>query len=201
VSNVAVSLPVRRGLAYLAFARITWGTTGTAVDLVYRTSNLGPIVVSFWRCAGGLVLLLCAGTARRIHTPTARDALGRHGRTIHGRDAACPAANVTRTLTPAGRFWVRVGTGTGTGMALFQTGYFASVAVGGVAVSTIVTLGAGPVLVAFGARIVLGERLGAGAVAVATGVAGSCGPRPRRRCSCSNRSGPRSSRSRCSASD
>jgi len=93
VSNVAVSLPVRRGLAYLAFAGITWGTTGTAVDLVYRTSNLGPIVVSFWRCAGGLVLLLCAGTARRIHTPTARDALGaarpdhpRAGRRLPGRE-------------------------------------------------------------------------------------------------------------------
>lgn len=30
-----VSLPVRRGLACLAVAGVTWGTTGAAVDIVW----------------------------------------------------------------------------------------------------------------------------------------------------------------------
>jgi drug/metabolite transporter, DME family len=171
VSNAAVSLPVRRGLAYLAFAGITWGTAGTAVDLVYRSSDLGPIAVSFWRCAGGLALLVCAGTVRRIRA-------GWRVRDV--RIAALPSgplvaalsssAGAARVLARTDRAWVRVGSGLG--MAVFQTAYFGSVAVTGVAVGTIVTLGAGPVLVAFGARIALGERLGAGVVAVVIAAAG-----------------------------
>ena len=50
--------------------------------------------------------------------------------------------------------------------------FFAAVRSTGVAVATVVTLGAGPVLIALGARAALGERLGrAGAVAV--GLAGA----------------------------
>ena len=45
---------------------------------------------------------------------------------------------------------------------MFQTAYFASVEATGLAVATVVTLGAGPVLIALGARLALGERLGRG---------------------------------------
>jgi hypothetical protein len=43
-------LPVRRGLTLLAAAAAAWGTTGATVDLVYRSTDLGPSAVSFWRC-------------------------------------------------------------------------------------------------------------------------------------------------------
>lgn len=77
---------------------------------------------------------------------------------------------------------------TGVGLALYQTAYYGAVAHVGLAVATVVTLGAGPVLIAFGARVTMGERLGrAGVVAVAlalaglvllTGGSGSAGTRP-----------------------
>ncbi|MBE9499563.1 EamA family transporter [Streptomyces sp. GKU 257-1] len=58
-------------------------------------------------------------------------------------------------------------------MALFQTAYFAAVPATGVAVATIVTLGAAPVFVTLGARIVLRERPGRrGLCAVAAAPAG-----------------------------
>jgi DME family drug/metabolite transporter len=62
---------------------------------------------------------------------------------------------------------------TGLGLAVFQTAYFAAVASTGLAVATVVALGAGPVLVALGARLTLGERLGVGGtVAVGGALAG-----------------------------
>jgi DME family drug/metabolite transporter len=55
------------------------------------------------------------------------------------------------------------------GLAVFQTAYFAAVAATGLAVATVVTLGAGPVLIALGARMTLGERLGRGGIAAVAG--------------------------------
>ncbi|MFB9675939.1 DMT family transporter [Streptosporangium vulgare] len=64
---------------------------------------------------------------------------------------------------------------TGVAMAVYQTAYFAAIAESGLAVATVVTIGATPVLVAAGGRLLLGERLsaaGLGAVAIAlTGLA------------------------------
>jgi len=186
VSNAGVSLPVRRGLAYLAVAGTTWGTTGVAVDLVYLSSNLGPIAISFWRFIGGLALLLLAGIPRRIRT--ARMGGARTAQPAGARPDDTPSAGTgsqggpTQTHRARRRLGMRrrqgvrrrlgIRIGSGLGLAVFQTAYFAAVSVTGVAVSTIVTLGAGPVLVALGARLTLGERLGAGAVAVVSGVAG-----------------------------
>jgi DME family drug/metabolite transporter len=48
----------------------------------------------------------------------------------------------------------------GVGMAVSQAAYFASIAESGVAVATVITLGASPMVVAAGARVLLGERLG-----------------------------------------
>ena len=59
------------------------------------------------------------------------------------------------------------------GLAVFQTAYFAAVEATGLAVATVVTLGAGPVLIALGAQLTMGERLGrAGYSAVAGALAG-----------------------------
>jgi DME family drug/metabolite transporter len=61
----------------------------------------------------------------------------------------------------------------GLSLTLFQVAYFEAVHGTGLAVATVVTLGAAPVLVAGGARVLLRERLGlAGAVAVAGAVTG-----------------------------
>jgi DME family drug/metabolite transporter len=63
--------------------------------------------------------------------------------------------------------------GTGIGLALSQTAYFASVRFAGVAAGTVITLGAGPALIALGGRYTLGERLGRwGAATVATALVG-----------------------------
>ncbi len=146
VSNAASGLPVGRGLLYLIVTGAAWGTAGAAASLVYRTSDMGALGLSFWRCALGLLLLL-AGRGLRPRTRPA---------------AAGPLSHrVLRALA------------TGLGLAVFQTAYFAAVAATGLAVATVVTLGAGPVLIALGARLLLGERLGAGGVlSVAGALAG-----------------------------
>ncbi|MFE4419633.1 DMT family transporter [Streptomyces sp. NPDC056817] len=146
MSHASLGLPVGRGLLYLIVAGAAWGTAGAAASLVYRTSDIGPVTLSFWRCAIGFVLLLAA----RLLRPRVR-----------------PAVPV-----PLGRRLLRAGA-TGVGLAVFQTAYFAAVAATGLAVATVVTLGAGPVLIALGARLTMGERLGrAGLTAVAGALAG-----------------------------
>ncbi|QOV39763.1 EamA family transporter [Streptomyces ferrugineus] len=143
MSNTSVSgLPLGRGLIYLIVAGAAWGTAGAAASLVYRTSDMGPIALSFWRCAAGFVLLLGVHLLR----PRPR-----------------------RTISePLARKAVRAGA-TGITLAVFQTAYFAAVEVTGLAVGTVVTLGAGPVFIALGARLTLGERLGRGGVAAVAG--------------------------------
>ncbi|MEU6368780.1 EamA family transporter [Streptomyces sp. NPDC046931] len=146
MSNAVSGLPVGRGLLYLIVAGVAWGTAGAAASLVYRASDMGPVALSFWRCAAGLVLLLAA----RLLRPRARTAV--------------PEPRARRAL--------RAGA-TGLGLAVFQTAYFAAVSATGLAVATVVTLGAGPVLIALGARLTMGERLGRGGVtAVAGALAG-----------------------------
>lgn len=153
MSNTASGLPVGRGLLYLIVAGAAWGTAGAAASLVYRASDMGPVALSFWRCAAGLVLLL----AVRFPRPRVRPAT----------PMGAPAVR-----EPLGRKALRAGA-TGIGLAVFQTAYFAAVEETGLAVATVVTLGAGPVLIALGARLTLGERLGLGGVtAVAGALAG-----------------------------
>jgi DME family drug/metabolite transporter len=67
-----------------------------------------------------------------------------------------------------GRKALRIGL-TGLGLAVFQTAYFAAVEATGLAVATVVTLGAGPVLIALGARLAMGERIGRGGGAAVVG--------------------------------
>ncbi|MGV9899347.1 DMT family transporter, partial [Streptomyces tendae] len=142
MSNAVSGLPVGRGLLYLIVAGVAWGTAGAAASLVYRASDMGPVALSFWRCAVGLVLLLAARPLRRRVRPAVREPFAR------------------KTLRAVV---------TGLGLAVFQTAYFAAVQSTGLAVATVVTLGAGPVLIALGARLALGELLGAGGAAAVVG--------------------------------
>ncbi|MFG3549073.1 DMT family transporter [Streptomyces sp. NPDC047725] len=148
MSNAVSGLPVGRGLLYLIVAGAAWGTAGAAASLVYRTSDMGPVTLSFWRCAIGLLLLLAARPLRPRVRPAVREPLRRKA--------------VRATLT-------------GLGLAVFQTAYFAAVQATGLAVATVVTLGAGPVLIALGARLVLGERLGRGGAGAVVGALAGLG--------------------------
>ncbi|MEU6388159.1 EamA family transporter [Streptomyces sp. NPDC046939] len=139
-------LSVGRGLSYLVVAGVAWGTAGGAASVVFRQSDLGPAALSFWRCAGGLLLLVAARVLRRGSTP------------------APTGESLGRRLV---RYVVL-----GLCLTVFQTAYFAAVGVAGLAVATVVTLGAGPVLIALGARLTLGERLGRGGMVAVAGALG-----------------------------
>ncbi|MFE9856168.1 DMT family transporter [Streptomyces sp. NPDC005780] len=142
MSNPASGLPVGRSLFYLIIAGVAWGTAGAAASLLFGASDLGPLALSFWRCAGGLLLLLAALALRP------------------GRAVAVAESGRRRLLRVVG---------TGIGLTVFQTAYFAAVQATGLAVGTVVTLGAGPVLIAVGARLTMGERLGLGGLAAVAG--------------------------------
>ncbi|MFD3523418.1 DMT family transporter [Streptomyces sp. NPDC058653] len=151
-SIAAPGLSAGRGLFYLAVAGVAWGTAGAAASLVYRVSDIGPLSLSFWRCVGGLVLLLGALALRRRR--------------------AAPGPLPETATEPRRRRLTRILV-TGTGLAVFQSAYFAAVEETGLAVGTVVTLGAGPVLIALGARLTMGERLGgSGLIAVLGALAG-----------------------------
>ncbi|GBP99148.1 EamA family transporter [Streptomyces spongiicola] len=148
-STAAVAgLPVGRSLFYLVVAGVAWGTAGAAASLVFEASDLGPLALSFWRCLGGLLLLAGALALR-------------------GRRAARTAAVGARP-EPRRRRLRRI-LATGTCLTVFQSAYFAAVEQTGLAVGTVVTLGAGPVLIALGARFILGERLGRGGLFAVAG--------------------------------
>jgi len=166
--SAVVSLPVSRALLYLIVAGVAWGTAGAAASLVYRSSDLGAVALSFWRCAAGLALLSVARPLlrrRRARSAPATKAL------VSAPAAPAPGGNVPMP-EPVRRKALRTAV-TGVGLAVFQTAYFAAVSATGLAVATVVTLGAGPVLIALGGRLTLGERLGrGGAVAVTGALAG-----------------------------
>ncbi|WP_328324389.1 MULTISPECIES: DMT family transporter [unclassified Streptomyces] len=145
--NPAAGLSVRRSLIYLSVAGAAWGTAGAGASLLYLASDLGPVSLTFWRCAGGLALLLAVRAVRRR------------------------PRGVPRPAEPRTRLALRTAA-TGLAFTLFQVAYFAAVQLTGLAVATVVTLGAGPVLIAVGARLTMGERLGAGGI---TAVAGALG--------------------------
>ncbi|MEU3777139.1 EamA family transporter [Streptomyces sp. NPDC032472] len=135
-----------RSLLYLVVAGAAWGTAGAAASLLFLASDLGPLSLTFWRCAGGLAVLLGVLAVRRRP---------------RGGAAGGARPSVASLI------------GTGLLFTVFQAAYFAAVRETGLAVGTVVTLGAGPVLIALGARRWMGERLGrGGAAAVAGALAG-----------------------------
>ncbi|MEW1660527.1 EamA family transporter [Streptomyces sp. NPDC093707] len=144
------ALPVGRGLAYVSLAATAWGTAGAAAALLYQGSGLGPLALTFWRTFGGLLILLAVRAVRAHRTGAAADAT-----------APLPAEPLRRR---AARIAV-----TGIALAVFQAAYFASVEATGLAVGTVITMGAGPVLIAIGARLTMGERLGIGGILAVAG--------------------------------
>ncbi|WP_406461192.1 DMT family transporter [Streptomyces sp. NBC_00111] len=142
MSHPVSALPVGRSLLYLVVAGLAWGTAGAAASLLFRISDLGPLAMSFWRCVGGLVLLAGALALRPRRT--------------------CASGE------PRRRRLLRI-LGTGIGLTVFQSAYFGAVESTGLAVGTVVTLGAGPVLIAVGARLTMGERLGRGGLLAVAG--------------------------------
>lgn len=156
VTSVSPRLSARRGLAYVVFAATAWGTAGAAAALLYDGSGLGPFGLTFWRAAGGCVLLLALRAARASRPSRASAARSAPGERRETRRAAA-----VRLLT------------TGAALTLFQTAYFCAVRSTGLAVATVVTLGSGPVMIALAARVLLRERLGrGGAFAVAGALTG-----------------------------
>jgi DME family drug/metabolite transporter len=147
-----------RGLFFISVAATSWGTGAAAAVLLYRTSGLGPVAVSYWRFViGGAILAALLA--------------------IRSRPAAARASQRRSVLLL-----------TGIGLAVYHTAFYGAIAYAGLAVGTVVTLGAGPILIAIGGRLITGERLGrGGAIAVTlalvglvllTGGMGAVGPRP-----------------------
>ncbi|MEU4998779.1 DMT family transporter [Streptomyces sp. NPDC021622] len=145
MSNAVCGLSVGRGLFYLIVAGTAWGTAGAAAALVFDASDMGPVSLSFWRCVGGFALMSAA-------------------RLVGSRRRSLSASGSVPLRRRAPRIVV-----TGVALAVFQTAYFASVESTGLAVGTVVAMGSGPVLIALGARVALGERLGRGGVVAVAG--------------------------------
>jgi DME family drug/metabolite transporter len=153
----------------VTIAAIAWGTGGVVASILYRTSGLGAIAVSFWRTLGGVILLGAVYAWRQRNRPSSSSSTG-----DGGGDRADRAVVAGRRWprSDRGRRWL-VNLVTGAGLAIYQTAYYAAVHASGVAFATVVTLGAGPILIALAARFAIGERLGlAGIAAVAIAPAG-----------------------------
>ncbi|GAB7050788.1 DMT family transporter [Catenuloplanes indicus] len=193
--------PLWRGMALIALAAVAWGTGGAVAAVLYRTGGLGPIAVSYWRFVIGALALagyLATRTARHrasARRASARDEHGEAGLAVtdgyaafHGGAGPAVAAHGDARRAAAHGDARRAGAAsarrrrfrrllmavaTGVGLAVYQSAFYVSIAETGLAVATVVTLGAGPILIAVGARVLLAERLGhAGAAAITLALAG-----------------------------
>ena len=141
MTHASSTLPVGRGIWYVGIAATAWGTGGAAAAVLYTDTGLGPVAVSWWRFLSGFLLLVAA---RRWAGPKTSP----------------------RSLATA-RSW-RTILITGAGLAVYQTAYYVAIDLAGLAVATVVTLGAGPVLIALGGHLTGIERLTRGAAAAVT---------------------------------
>ncbi|WP_370247381.1 DMT family transporter [Nocardioides sp.] len=108
------------GLAQVCLAGVLWGTGGLAVEVVRDHAPLSPLTISAWR-VGIAALVLAAAALLLRRGPAVRDLMRTR-----------PALVVT----------------VGGLTALYQALYFAGVVAVGVSVSTVVSLGVAPVLLA-----------------------------------------------------
>ncbi|NUT06987.1 MAG: EamA family transporter [Hamadaea sp.] len=135
---------MKSGVFFVAAAAVAWGMGGVVASVLYRISGMGPLAVSFWRAGFGVLVLVLVQLARRRPVGL-------------------------RALFP--RDWVMIVIGLG--LAVYQSAYYLSIAEAGVAVGTVATLGACPILVAVGARLFLGEPLtGRALLAIGVAIAG-----------------------------
>ncbi|WP_328743772.1 DMT family transporter [Streptomyces sp. NBC_00285] len=130
--------PLRRGQLSIAAAAVAWGAGGAAAEQLFRTSGLGPLAVSFWRFAIAAAILI----AKHVQQQQAeQDQHVRQGvvggRSLSGRSSVA----------------------TGIALAVYQTAYFGAVQNAGLALGTLITLDASPILVGVGAHVLLKERL------------------------------------------
>ncbi len=184
VSAVGSTAPTHlRGVLSIAAAAIAWGTGGAVAVILQRHNNLGPVTVSFWRFVVA-VMALAAVRAVRHWRRSRRRPPGPHfvvpqpipvtPQSVPAQlGTAMPVAEAAaqrRTRTPWRSGWQhRVQWSTaiigGVGLAVSQAAYFGSADTAGVALATLVTMGTCPVLIALGARYLLGERLTYGRMA------------------------------------
>ncbi|MGW4897166.1 EamA family transporter [Kitasatospora sp. NPDC004240] len=169
--TTTVAVPLRRGLLAVSAAAVAWGAGGAVAALLLRDGGLGPAAVSFWRFAVAAACLGLLPTRRSRPDGDPADGEPTDGGPAGGR------------RTDGGRAAVL----TGLGLAVSQSAYFGSVRYAGLGLGTLITIGAGPVLIGLGAHLLLGERLTRRAVAtVALALAGlallvaapAVGPRP-----------------------
>lgn len=107
------------GLLPITLAGVLWGTTGVVVQLLRQLTGLSPVSIGFYRLAiAAVVLVLLLRWRRRLCLVF----------------AAVRSAPVSMTLI-------------GCGLGAYQALYFVAVALGGVAMATVVSLGLAPVLV------------------------------------------------------
>ncbi|HEX6871473.1 MAG TPA: EamA family transporter, partial [Micromonosporaceae bacterium] len=140
--SLSSTMPAPRGVVYVAVAATAWGTGGAIAARLYHEAGLGPVAVSWWRFAIGALVLAV-------------------GRSLWRARSARPP--VGGEQTGPGRIRLAM---IGAGLAAYHTAYLAAVGMAGVAIATVITLGAGPLLIAVGARLFLTERLSAADVAI-----------------------------------
>jgi DME family drug/metabolite transporter len=146
VSAVGGAAPTHlRGVLSIAAAAIAWGTGGAVAVILQRHNHLGPVTVSFWRFVVAVTALAALRAVRYWRArPTSR--------------ISWPSGWHHRVQ------WSTAIIG-GVGLAVSQAAYFGSADTAGVALATLVTMGTCPVLIALGARYLLGERLTYGRMA------------------------------------
>jgi drug/metabolite transporter, DME family len=162
----APSSPARlRGLALIALAAVSWGTTGAVTTLLVRRAGATPLVIGAARMLVGALVLVTVAALSHPHSVV--DALRRGA----GRDAWR---------------WLALGAC----MAAFQATYFTAVTHAGIAVTALVAICSAPLMIAALAPALLGERLSSRLIAalalgvagtallVATPVSGTTAPRP-----------------------
>lgn len=145
------ALQARAGLIQICLAGVLWGTGGLAVQVVRDHAPLSPLTISGWRTGiASLVLLAVVAGLRRTREVVALV-----------RAAPLRVAFV------------------GLCTAAYQALYFASVVLVGVTVSTVVSLGLAPVLLARRERLVPVLAALGGLVLVSTSAGlGETGPHP-----------------------
>jgi DME family drug/metabolite transporter len=172
-----------RGVLSIAAAAIAWGTGGAVAVILQRHNNLGPVTVSFWRFVVAVTALAAFRAVRhwrathgrsrpRPATPQSLTPLPvtpQPGTPQPGTpQSVTPQHLEPKSDRPSGRRrrvqWSTAIIG-GVGLAVSQAAYFGSADTAGVALATLVTMGTCPVLIALGARYLLGERLTYGRMA------------------------------------
>ena len=119
----------RRGIVLVCLASSLWGTAAVVIKELYRTTDIDPFAVGFFRLA--LALPLVAAACGR--------SLGKPAFKVRGRELSLMML-------------------LGVVLAQYHVCYFAAISFVGVAMASLVTLCSAPILVAIISAILLRER-------------------------------------------